>query len=73
MIDAHVQPATGLDKVTKNAAFMSVVGTASGAIYALATADLTLPLGAACGFVGGLIGGIARGLIMSLPRQNSDR
>ena len=69
MIQTHVQPATGLDKVTKNAAIMSIVGTAAGAIYAIVTHDLTIPLGAACGFVGGLIGGIARGLIMSLPRQ----
>lgn len=72
MINAHVQPTSGLDKVTKNAALTSILGTAAGAVYAVVTGDLTLPLGAACGFVGGLIGGIARGLILSLPRQNRE-
>lgn len=72
MINTHVQPTSGLDKVTKNAAVMSVVGAVAGTIYAIATGDLTIPLGAASGFVGGLIGGTSRGLIMSLPRQKKD-
>jgi hypothetical protein len=68
MIDSHVEP-VGLDKITKNAVVVSALGAAAGAIYAFATHDLTVPVGAGCGFVGGLIGGIARGLILSLPRQ----
>ncbi len=69
MINSHVEPVSGLDKITKNAAAVSALGAVAGTIYALVTHDLTIPLGAACGFVGGLIGGIMRGLILSLPRQ----
>jgi hypothetical protein len=69
MIHSQVEPVAGLDKITKNALIVSALGAAAGTIYALVTKDLTVPLGAGCGFVGGLIGGIARGLVMSLPRQ----
>jgi hypothetical protein len=69
MINSHVEPASGLDKITKNALIVSALGAAAGTIYAAVTGDLTVPIGAGCGFIGGLIGGIARGLVMSLPRQ----
>ena len=64
----HVNPLVGIDKVTKNALVFSVLGAVAGGVYALATHQLTVPLGMGCGFVGGVIGGLARGLIMALPR-----